>query len=65
MCSGAIKIATVVRGYHVYKDIWAVPVGEILFCQRETVAIVEEVKLLATCGEKSHQFVLYFFCPGQ
>jgi len=35
-CSGAIEITTVVRGYRVYKEIWAAPVGEILFCQRET-----------------------------
>ena len=46
MCSGPIKIATVVRRYHVYKDIWAAPVGEILFCQQETVAIVEESQVV-------------------
>jgi len=54
MCSGAIKITSVVRGYRLYKEIWASPLGEILFCQQKTdnlhdrfaVAIVKEIQVV-------------------
>ena len=29
------KMACCVRGYHVYKDIWAAAIGEVLVCSRE------------------------------
>ena len=53
-CSGVIETATVIRGYHVYKEIWTAPLGEILFCQRETdnrhdrfvVAIVKDSEVV-------------------
>ena len=49
-CIDVVEISTVVRGYQVYQEIWSAPLGEVLFCQRETdnrhdlfaVAIVKE-----------------------
>ena len=32
MCSVTIEIETVIRGCHVYKEIWTAPSGEILYC---------------------------------
>ena len=29
------EMACCVRGYHVYKDIWAAAIGEVLVCSRE------------------------------
>ena len=33
--SAEMEIPICVRGYHVYKDIWAAAVGELLMCSRE------------------------------
>ena len=33
--SAEMEIPSCVRGYHVYKDIWAADVGELLMCCRE------------------------------
>ena len=33
--SAEMEIPSCVRGYHVYKDIWAAAVGELLMCSRE------------------------------
>ena len=30
-----MEIPSCMRGYHVYKDIWAAAVGELLMCSRE------------------------------
>ena len=30
-----VEVETVIRGYHVYKDIWTSTLGEILSCRRE------------------------------
>ena len=35
MSSSSYVVETVVRGYHVYKDIWNASIGQILSCQRE------------------------------
>ena len=35
MACSSEKEVTCVRGYHVYKDIWAVAIGEELVCVRE------------------------------
>ena len=40
MASGAgvlhdLTVDSVIRGYHVYKDIWTAVIGEILFCEQE------------------------------
>ena len=32
-----------VRGYHVYKDIWAAAIGEVLACSRELTNVTETV----------------------
>ena len=29
------SIDSVIRGYHIYNDIWPAPIGEILHCKRE------------------------------
>ena len=29
------EVACCVRGYHVYKDMWAAAIGEVLVCSRE------------------------------
>ena len=31
-----LTVDSVIRGYHVYKDIWVPIIGEILFCEQET-----------------------------
>ena len=33
--SAEMEIPSCVRGYHVYKDIWAAAVRELLMCSRE------------------------------
>ena len=30
-----LTVDSVIRGYHVYKDIWVPIIGEILFCEQE------------------------------
>ena len=30
------SIDSVIRGYYIYKDIWAAPIGAILCCERES-----------------------------
>ena len=30
-----LTVDSVIRGYHVYKDIWVPTIGEILFCEQE------------------------------
>ena len=30
-----------VRGYHVYKDIWAAAIGEVLVCSREPANVAD------------------------
>ena len=37
--AGEKEIACCVRGYHVYKDIWAVAIHEVLVCSREPTNI--------------------------
>ena len=31
-----LTVDSVIRGYHVYKDIWVPIIGEILFCEQES-----------------------------
>ena len=31
------EMAGCVRGYHVYKDMWAAAIGEVLVCSREPI----------------------------
>ena len=35
------KEMTCVRGYHVYKDIWAAAIGEVLVCSREPANVAD------------------------
>ena len=30
-----LTVDSVIRGYHIYKDIWVPIIGEILFCEQE------------------------------
>ena len=36
MATTYIEIETVIRGYHVYKEIWTATTGEALTCRQET-----------------------------
>ena len=31
----SFSVEAMIRGYHVYRDIWAASIGEVLRCQRE------------------------------
>ena len=35
MMKHSFTINSVIRGYHVYKDEWDAPIGEVLYCERE------------------------------
>lgn len=36
MAAMHIKVETVIRGYHVYKEIWTTTLGKVLTCRQET-----------------------------
>ena len=40
-CRGEKEVTCCVRGYHVYKDIWAAAIGEELVCGRETTNMAD------------------------
>ena len=50
------ETACCVRGYHVYKYIWASAIGEVLVCSREPTNVVFVVKLY------SRKIFFYVFC---
>ena len=56
--AGEKEMACCVRGYHVYKDIWAGAIGEVLVCRRWCVIVgkIFPVKLY------SRKIFLYLFC---
>ena len=56
--AGEKEIACCVRGYHVYKDIWATAIREVLVCSTEptNVGTMFVVKL------DSRKIFLYVFC---
>ena len=58
------EVACCVRGYHVYKDIWAAAIGEVLVCSREPTN-AENFSLLKLYSRKifSHVFFVrkYFY----
>ena len=56
--AGAKEIACCVRGYHVYKDIWAAAIWEVLVCSTEptNVGKIFVVELY------SHKIFSYVFC---
>ena len=35
MMEHSFTITSVIRGYHIYKDEWDAPIGEVLYCERE------------------------------
>ena len=37
-----LTVDSVIRGYHVYKDIWVQIIGEILFCEQEPAGNEED-----------------------
>ena len=53
------ELACCVRGYHVYKTVWAVAVGEVLICRREpsnsadryAVAVLKEETIIGHLGQ--------------
>jgi len=71
-CSGAIEVSTVVRGYHVYKDIWTAPLGEILYCLRETdnrhdrfaVAIIKDGEVVGHVRKEISSICSVFLLSG-
>ena len=56
--AGEKEIACCVRGYHVYKDIWAAAIQEVLLCSREPTNVGKYfvVKLY------SRKILSYVFC---
>ena len=39
MATMRIEVETVIRGYHVYKEIWTATLGEVLTCRREAAVV--------------------------
>ena len=35
MAEHSFSVNSVIRGYHIYKEGWNAPVGQVLFCERE------------------------------
>ena len=71
-CSGMIEIDSVIRGYHVYKDIWTAPLGEMLFCQREianihdrfAVAVIKESQVVGHVRREISSICSIFLLSG-
>ena len=45
------SVESMVRGYHVHKDIWAASVGEHLPCRRETTNLADRFSVAVMKGE--------------
>ena len=43
--AGEKEMACCVRGYHIYKDLWAAAIGEVLVCSREPAHVVDRKKI--------------------
>ena len=65
-------IQTCVRGYHIYKEVWEAPLGQLLLCQRElgnvhdpyAVAVVDTrgiITLVVGHVRRAISSVCYFF----
>jgi len=72
-CStGAVEVSTVVRGYHVYQEIWTAPLGEVLFCQQETnnhhdrfaVAIIKDGEVVGHVRREISSICSMFLLTG-
>ena len=46
----SFSVESIVRGYHVYKDIWAASVGEYLPCRRETTNLADRFAVAVMKG---------------
>ena len=60
------RIASCVRGYHIYNKKWTAAVGEILCCAREVGNVTQSLCLKtatssATCLGRDLKFVLFSF----
>ena len=69
MSSYMYTVETVVRGYHMYKEVWDATIGQVLPCQKEhgnvhdpyAVTVLErEVSLLDMCHKQYPRFATYF-----
>ena len=40
-CHSEIEMSCCVRGYHIYKHIWAAEIGEVLVCSREPTNVTD------------------------
>ena len=64
-CRGEKEVTCCVRGYHVYKDIWAAAIGEELVCGREptnmadryTVAVLKQETVIGHLPRKISLFL--------
>ena len=71
-CTGVIEVSTIVRGYYAYQEIWSAPLGEVLFCQRETdnrhdrfaVAIVKESEVVGHVRREISSICSVFLLSG-
>ena len=50
MDSISFSVEAVVRGYHVYRDIWIAAVGEVLPCEREPINAVDRFAVAVKKG---------------
>ena len=62
----SLSFSTVIRGFHVYKDVWEPQTDEILTCVRETTNLHDPFAVAVTKGpiivdNASHLFVHYFY----
>ena len=63
------SVEAMIRGHHIYKEIWTPVEGEVLPFTREVgnsrdpmaVAVKKELILLATCQERFRLYVRYFY----
>ena len=69
MSHGTSSVESVIRGHHVYKDVWLPVISEDLMCQRElgnprnlfAVSVLKTAPSLATCLVRYLQFAPYFY----
>ena len=63
-----LTIDSVIRGYHVYKDIWVPVLGDVLFCEQEleneedrfAVAVVTDSNIVGHVPRKISRICWYF-----
>ena len=66
------EVACCVRGYHVYKTVWAAAVGEVLICRREptnsadryAVAVLKEETIIGHLPRKMSKICSLFLRRG-